>query len=316
MHDDLDQAYDVIVRRLLRGRVVPVLGAGVNLSERPPDASYRRGLYLPSGAELAAELARAYPMIDNGYHDLAQVSQYIKVLEGEGVLYEELHDVFDADYPTTRLHRTLARLAGNMREAPGSDCMLCVTTNYDDSLERAFQAADEPYDLVTYIAEGRHRGKFRHTTPDGTSTVILRPNEYVGVRLDVRTVIAKVHGAIDRTEHRDSFVITEDHYVDYISRADINGLFPVTLAAKLRKSHFLFLGYSLRDWNLRVMLYRLWGEQEGRTYKSWAIQSEPSRIDRAAWDERGVDILPVPVQDFVSAISNRLPDGPEEAAAS
>ena len=31
--------------------------------------------------------------------------------------------------------------------------MLCVTMNYDDSLERAFQEADEPYDLVTYIAE-------------------------------------------------------------------------------------------------------------------------------------------------------------------
>jgi hypothetical protein len=55
------------------------------------------------------------------------------------------------------------------------------------------------------------------------------------------------------------------------------------------------------------MLYRLWGEQAGRTYKSWAVQSEPSPIDWAAWEERGVDILPVPVQDFVAAISDRLP---------
>ncbi len=306
MRDDLDQAYDVIVRRLLRGKVVPVLGAGVNLSERPPDVGYLRGRYLPSGAELAAELAHARPMIGNGY-DLAQVSQYITAREGQAVLYEELHDVFDADYPTTRLHRTLARVARHLRETPGADCMLCVTMNYDDSLERAFREADEPYDLVTYIAEGRDRGKFRHTTPDGTSTVIPRPNEYAGLRLDERTVIAKVHGAIDRSEKRDSFVITEDHYIDYISRADINSLFPVTLAAKLHESHFLFLGYSLRDWNLRVMLYRLWGEQEGRTYKSWAVQSQPSPIDQAAWDERGVDILPVLVQDFIEGISCRLP---------
>ena len=316
MRDDLDQMYDLIARRMLRGRVVPVLGAGVNLSERPPDAGFRRGLYLPSGAELAAELANAYPMIDHRYHDLAQVSQYVKALEGEGALYDELHEVFDADYPPTRLHRTLARLARHMRELPGTDCLLCVTTNYDDLLERAFDDAGEPYDLVTYIAEGPDRGRFRHVTPDGVITVILRPNEYVGVRMDARTVIAKVHGAVDRVAQHDSYVITEDHYIDYISRADINGLFPVTLAAKLHKSHFLFLGYSLRDWNLRVMLYRLWGEQEGRTYKSWAIQSEPSPIDRAAWDERGVDILPVAVQDFVAAIERRLPEDGEEAAAS
>jgi hypothetical protein len=71
---------------------------------------------------------------------------------------------------------------------------------------------------------------------------------------------------------------------------------------KLRASHFLFLGYSLRDWNLRVMLYRLWAEQQGMTYNSWAIQADPDPIDERAWDERGVDILPVSCQDFVGAL--------------
>jgi hypothetical protein len=114
---------------------------------------------------------------------------------------------------------------------------------------------------------------------------------------------------VDRSEeriHGDSFVITEDHYIDYIARADIARLFPVTLAAKLRTSHFLFLGYSLRDWNFRVMLYRLWGEQAGRNFKSWAIQKNPDRIDRVAWEERGVDILDVKVEDFVAAVKQRV----------
>jgi hypothetical protein len=53
------------------------------------------------------------------------------------------------------------------------------------------------------------------------------------------------------------------------------------------------------------MLYRLWGEQEGKKFKSWAIQDDPSPIDRAAWDERGVDILPIRVEDFVAAIRTR-----------
>jgi hypothetical protein len=242
--------------------------------------------------------------------DLARVSQYMAALEGEGSLYDELHDVFDADYPPTHLHRFLARLARRTREtceARGAgECMLIVTTNYDDSLERAFVDEQEPYELVTYIAEGTHRGRFRHVPAGGEPAVIQLPNKYVDLRLDQRTVIAKIHGAVDRTHRADSFVITEDHYIDYITRANVADLFPVKLAAKFRTSHFLFLGYSLRDWNFRVMLYRLWGEQEGKTFKSWAVQKDPDQIDRKAWDTRGVDILPVSLENFVAAIEQRL----------
>lgn len=314
MPDELGPVYDLIVRRLLRGKVVPVLGAGVNLSERPPHVSWELGRYLPSGPELAAKLADYIGNMTIDGHDLARVSQYVAAVEGEGSLYDELHDVFDADYPPTYFHRFLARLARRTREAQDvRECMLIVTTNYDDSLERAFAAEGEPYELVTYIAEGRDRGLFRHIIADGKPTVIRVPNEYVGLRLDQRTVIAKVHGAVDRIHGADSFVITEDHYIDYITRADVAGLFPVKLAAKLRTSHFLFLGYSLRDWNVRAMLYRLWGEQEGKNFKSWAIQADPDPIDRAAWDERGVDILPIRVENFVAAVEQRLPD--EQVAA-
>ena len=307
MPDELSPVYDLITRRLLRGKVVPVLGAGVNLCERPPHVPWARGRYLPSGPELAAELAQHVDNVLIDGHDLAQVSQYVAALEGKGPLYEELHDVFDADYPPTLLHRFLAHLSRLTREPEETrDCMLIVTTNYDDSLERAFTAEGEPYELVTYIAEGKDRGRFRHITAGGKPTVIHRPNEYE-LGLDQRTVIAKIHGAVDRIHGADSFVITEDHYIDYITRADVAGLFPVTLAAKLQTSHFLFLGYSLRDWNFRVMLYRLWGEQDGKNFKSWAIQADPSPIDRAAWDDRGVDILPIRVENFVAAVEQRLP---------
>jgi hypothetical protein len=308
MSDELRTVYDLIARRLVKGKVVPVLGAGVNLSERPPHVAWERGRYLPSGQELATELAKYIGDVAINGQDLARVSQYLAATEGEGSLYDELHDVFDADYPPTLVHRFLARLSRHAREAQDvRECMLIVTTNYDDSLERAFAEEDEPYELVTYVAEGRDRGLFRHITTKGELTLIRVPNEYVDLRLDQRTVIAKIHGAVDRIHGLDSFVITEDHYIDYITRADVAGLFPVTLAAKLRRSHFLFLGYSLRDWNFRVMLYRLWGEQEGKNFKSWAIQKNPDPIDRTAWDERGVDILPVSVEDFVAAVEQRLP---------
>jgi hypothetical protein len=169
---------------------------------------------------------------------------------------------------------------------------------------------NEPFDLVTYVAEGEQRGKFLHWTPDGEVCVIERPNEYRGLSFEQRSVILKIHGAVDRASAMwDSFVITEDHYINYLTRTDISNLLPVTLVAKLRKSHFLFLGYSLRDWNLRVILHRIWGEQK-LTYKSWAIQGKLELIDRDFWRKREVDVFNVPLEDYISGLGERLKELP------
>ena len=163
---------------------------------------------------------------------------------------------------------------------------LIVTTNYDDALERAFRAAERAVRRRRPTwPRASDRGKFVHWPHEQEPRLIERPNEYTDLDLANRTVILKIHGAIDRNDpERDSYVITEDHYIDYLTRTDISNLVPVTIAAKLRKSHFLFLGYSMRDWNLRVILHRIWGEQR-LSYKSWAIQLEPEPIEQEFWDE-------------------------------
>ena len=299
---------------MFEGRVVPLLGAGVNLCGRPEGMVWKYGdpNHMPSGDELADFLADYFEFPSAGRPDLARVSQYAAVIQGSGPLYEELHQVFDKDYPPTSLHTFLAALPSVQHERLGAArYQLIVTTNYDDALERAFQAAGEPYDVVTYDAEGENRGKFVHWSHDGEPRLIERPNEYTGIPLRVpgqppprieRTVILKMHGAIDRTNpDRDSFVITEDHYIEYLARSDISNLVPVTIAARLRKSAFLFLGYRMRDWNLRVILHRIWGEQR-LSYKSWAIQLDPEAIEQEFWSKRGVDILRVSLEDYVEGL--------------
>ena len=136
------------------------------------------------------------------------------------------------------------------------------------------------------------------------------PNQYLDLSLDNRTVILKIHGAIDRldSEH-DSFVITEDHYIDFLTRTDISNLLPITLAVELRKSHFLFLGYGLRDWNLRVILHRIWGEQKLK-YKSWAVQLNPDPLDKEFWQKRDVEIFNVQLEEYVGALATRLQELP------
>lgn len=312
--DPLQAHFNAVVKGMFEGRVVPLLGAGVNLCGRPENWTWQHGdhTYLPSGDELAGFLAEyfEFPLSDEegqGRHDLARVSQYAAVIQGSGPLYEELHQLFDADYPPTRLHAFLAELPSVQRERLGhAQYQLIVTTNYDDALERAFRVAGEPYDVVTYEAEGEHRGKFVHWPHEQEPRLIERPNEYTDIPQADRTVILKMHGAVDRKDpDRDSFVITEDHYIEYLARTDISNLVPVTIAAKLRRSAFLFLGYRMRDWNLRVILQRIWGEQR-LSYKSWAIQLEPEPIEQEFWNKRGVDILRMSLEEYVESLEREL----------
>lgn len=328
MPDSLDQHYDMVIRETIAGRVVPFLGAGVNLCHRPPEIDWKHAQcdYLPSGGELATYLAEnfGYPSSETQVscpsceseirlvekvQDLARVSQYVSVMAGLGPLYDELHALFDADYLSTLVHQFLATLPAVLR-AKGypHPYQLIVTTNYDDLLERAFKEAnDEPFDLVCYVAEGEQRGKFLHRSPDGEVRLVEKPNEY-RMPLDQRSVILKIHGAVNRTApdaEQDSYVITEDHYIDYLTRTDISNLLPVTLAAKLRRSHILFLGYGLRDWNLRVVLHRIWEERK-LTYTSWAIQLNPQELDKKFWMKRGVEILNVRLEDYVAALDERM----------
>ena len=248
--------FQMVANRLLAGGVVPFLGAGVNLCGRPNTVHWEQGRYLPSGAELAAYLATAagvqYPYADTS--DLLRVSQYVDVSLGNGPLYEALHTVFDADYSPTPVHRMLASLPAliRSRSATGQRFYpLNITTNYDDALERAFQEAGEEYDLLTYIAEGNGAGKLPAHSPNGRSEVILKPNSYPELGCAERPVIAKIHGAVSRQVNDvDSFVVTENHYIAYLSHSDIGKLIPVNVLTRMRRSNFLFLGYSLRDWNL------------------------------------------------------------------
>ncbi len=296
--------FDTVAASLVAGKVVPFLGAGVNLAERPAEEHWSRGRYLPDSRELAEFLAGELDYDGTDPRDLLRVSQHLDIELGLGRIYETLHDVFDADYKLTAAHRLLASLPARIRQVQPTERRvypLYVTTNYDDGLERAFHQADEPFDLITYIAEGPDQGRFLHVRPDGSDTVIAVPKEYGALRGDERPIIAKIHGAVDRTGAADSFVITENHYISYLSRTEISQLIPVNIMGRMVKSHFLFLGYSLRDWNLRVILQRVWSDAP-LGYKSWAVQPKPDRIDEMAWIRQNVELVDARLAEYTGAL--------------
>jgi hypothetical protein len=281
---------------LLGGRVVPVLG-----SDMTP---------------LAAELATRFGYPPTEECSLARVAQYVSLTKGSGPLYDELHRMLDAAAPPTGLHRLFASLPPLLR-AQRVPHQLLVTTSYDLALEQSFLDAGEEFDVVSYIASGRDRGRFCHVEPDGTSHVIEVPNTYATeLSLERRTVILKLHGGIDThaARTRESFVVTEDDYIDYLAHGDIGGAIPVALSAKLRRSHFLFIGYGMRDWTLRLVLGRIWGG-DGVSYRSWSVQPEAKPLERQFWRARDVDLLEVPLDDYAGALTRYLGLASTEAVA-
>jgi DNA-binding SARP family transcriptional activator len=271
-----------VVKAMLAGRLVPVLGSDVG--------------------ELASSLAGrfSYP---GSHAELTRVSQYVAVMRGPGPLWDELHELLATGAKPTAIHRFFAALPPILREH-GAPHQLIVTTSYDLALEQALLDAGEEFDVVSYIASGRHRGRFCHLAPDGTASAIEIPNTYATeLSLERRTVILKLHGRFDPSPGREweSFVVTEDDYIEYLSRSDVSNSVPVGLAAKLQRSHFLFLGYTMADWNLRVVLNRLWGESP-LNYRSWAVQPDAKALEREFWRRRDVDVVESPLEDYVELL--------------
>jgi DNA-binding SARP family transcriptional activator len=278
--------FEEVLKAVVSGRLVPVLGSDVG--------------------ELAAILARhfAYP---GDAAELTRVSQYIAVMKGPGPLWDELHDLLETPVQPTPIHRFFASLPALLRER-GAPHQLIVTTSYDLALEQALLDAGEEFDVVSYIASGRHRGRFCHLAPDGTAAPIELPNTYASeLSLERRTIILKLHGRYDPSPGREweSFVITEDDYIEYLAQSDVSTSVPVGLAAKLQRSHFLFLGYTMADWNLRVVLKRLWGDNR-LSYRSWAVQAEAKPLEREFWRRLDVDVLELPLDEYVERLGRHL----------
>ncbi len=231
---------------------------------------------------------------------------------GEGSLYNALRDVLKKkDFPITAVHRFLASASAAMHPAkdPENDSdikyPLIITTNYDDVMERAFDAVGVPYDLVFYAALGPEMGKFLHRAPGEAPRPLSNANKYQVIidgqecmLLAHRPVILKIHGAIDREgRDRDSFVITEDDYIEYLTLPELTSLLPVPLPERLHGCHFLFLGYSLADWNMRAFLHRI-RKDRTKSWNSWAVEIEDRPIDRDVWKNRGVEMVVSSLEDY------------------
>lgn len=355
---DLSGHYSRVIDAILHGQIVPFLGSDINLCGRPQTTtgnleSWHLGKFPPSHRELAMYLDEASgfsyrremccPLCDAKDFDslpeqcplksggitkmaLQHVSQYVDLSEEQGpdVLYGSLHHLFETHYEPNPIHRLFATLPQLMRQKGYyPPYPLIVTTCFDRTLEQAFDRAGEAYDLVSFIGDTRG-GRFEHQPPGEAAHPIDRPHEYAAISLKQRPAILKLYGG-----YGENFVITEDHYIDYLAHRDVAELLPANLLAILRTAYVWFLGYNPSYWNLRVILNRIWPEQIFKHHKNWwAVERYPEVTDRAVWNRYNCVSIEVPSLDnYISQLQTHLQaveprygpviaPGPDEAKSS
>ncbi|MEO8070396.1 MAG: SIR2 family protein [Acidobacteriota bacterium] len=305
---DIEPPFGDIWDGLRAGRVIPFLGAGASLVGRTDGQAWTSNdaQFPPNGRELAHFLAERsnFPSKDQiDLDDLAKVSSYSADISGRPLLRQRLRDVLNHQYQRGPLHTFLASIPAHL---------LVVVTNYDTMVEEAFRAAGKPFDLVVYPAEQTAVGNSLLWWAHGATEPVAVEAKELDLDLANTSVIYKMHGTVwPAGEQYDNFVITEEDYVEFLSRMTTNtsSAVPAQFYQYSRNRSFLFLGYSLRDWNLRVVLRNLRRQFEGSDrgrddeVPSWAIQRQPSPLEQRLWGRRNIDIFDMDIDQFVEKLN-------------
>jgi hypothetical protein len=208
-------------------------------------------------------------------------------------LREELHKIYAGDFLITPVHRLLA-------ESP--EPLLIVTTSFDTTMERAFDEARRVYDVVVYPTERKELSTGVLLWGFGSNKPKLIAANELYIDLTRRTVIYKIQGSVCRNDPLfDSYVITEGDYIEMLARLGGGPAVPAQFVRQFQKFPLLFLGYGLRDWTLRQMLFQL-----KFSSLSWSIQSHPSELEKQLWNARRVKLYDIDVFEFVNQLRDTI----------
>jgi hypothetical protein len=125
-------------------------------------------------------------------------------------------------------------------------------------------------------------------------------------------VIFKIHGSLHRDQEPkdDSLVITDFDYEDFLADMGPAGslVVPGAVGDLMHDKSFLFMGYSLGDWNIRTILTALMRKRaEGEVGPDYAVMEQVSRSANAYCTRRKITILRATLDDFAKNIRANVP---------
>ncbi len=301
--------YSIIWSELRKGRVVPFLGSGASFDHELVHC-------LADKIEFSSD-------VPCDRDDLAQVASYCVAEEDRSILLSCLcEEVFKRGSQVGKIHYFLADLVDLV------DVPLLITTNYDDLIEHAFKLKSKPFHLVMHPTDSKDWPDFAlWWKSDADKPEYYKLNEFPPWLEDTNTIIYKMHGGVDPQTKKcnncviTNCVITEEDHVKFLACMTRQSAIPVPVSFRLHRRRFLFLGYGLYDWNLRVLLKYLKAKpisskvetasneihmSTSEDLRSWAIQDHPSKLEKTFWGAYQVKLYDRKIDDFVDKMRTRM----------
>jgi len=261
-----DTAQRVLANQVKKGQCILFLGAGVHAP--PPDDSvftyppeHRPLLGGTLAKELASECRYEQDFPDEPVWDLQRVSLCFETNEalGRAALINFLESRLVKGRKPSSALKMLASLPFK----------IIVTTNYDRLFELALLQLGKDPSVLAYDQDSRN------PTPD--------PSEDP---TDDRPLLFKMHGGLD-LKQRDSIVITDEDYITFVQRMSDKDPFhpiPQTIRYRMSRWSILFLGYSLRDYNLRLLFRTLRLRIDSANFPvSFSVDRKPDPLIVKVW---------------------------------
>jgi len=245
-----DNEWQLIVKNIKREQCIPFLGAGASLG-------FEKNAGLPTAGQLAQMLADECGYSGSDKTDFFRVSQYYVMARDPHDLQCVIRDKLSV--PGVKpgiIHNVLASLPFRY----------ILTTNFDDLMEKAFVNAEKFPNEEIY----RVRGNTSELKP----ATIKEP------------IVYKLHGSIKEIS---TMITTEDNVIDFLAAILMSEPpLPSEIKSLFTNSSILFIGYGLKDWNIRVMLRALResGNQSKSSRSSFAIQRCPDdNWEATEWEQ-------------------------------
>ncbi len=259
-----------VAQKIRTDRCILFVGAGVHAA--PPADSrwkYSESQRPMRGGELATHLAEQSDYSDHYPDETARNL-------GRIALYCDIHRNYGREWLVREVRRKVhsgKRPSPAVRALAELDLAFFATTNYDQLLEDALRSHHKRPCVSTYHKDSK-----------------AQTDDYVGDKTDPtpeEPFLLKFHGDIDQPE---SLVITDEDYIDFLLRMGdkepFNPVPPVFRYAFARYTT-IFVGYSLLDYNLRLLFKTLrWNVDKARMPKTFAVDPYPDRLIRDVYDDR------------------------------
>jgi SIR2-like domain len=257
---EVDDVLELIAAAVTQEHCILFLGAGVHAP--PPERSqvaYVAEERPPIGSALSQKLATSCNLAEKlpreDLSNLQRVALFYEIARSRHQLVDAVTDAVQAGKRPSPMLRALAQL----------DFPLVITTNYDQLFENALAAAGKQPRVAVYTPKLEATTDYRDPTADSP-------------------IVFKIHGDISRPE---TIVITDEDYIQFVlrmSNKDPYDPVPLTLKYYLTGWTTLFVGYSLLDYNLRLLFKTLrWKVDSARAPDMYSVDFHPDPLIFDVW---------------------------------